>query len=674
MQNRTCLLLGLSFGLLFSSTARSMPASDAEQAAARAWVDSRLLTGAAEPPLSLNFAGKAFSAIRQNWTRKHESRPLQNGRIEHTVTWTDPQTHLEIRCVANWFPTDAAVEWVLYVRNAATTPSPIIDRLRPLDADLVPAGQVSTVHYSMGDSNSADSFAPREKTLSPTDLAPFVLAPRGGRSSDPYLPFFNVAGDDGGTAIAVGWSGQWEASFQRSSAGIRVRAGQQLTHLSLQPGETIRTPRILLVFWKGNDPLRGNNLLRSVLIHHYIPRRNGEPVWPPICASVSWTAPDGTYEGPHLEVIEPLAQRGVEVLWSDMDPQQWYPRGFPEGTGTWEVDASKYPRGLKPIGDAAKKAGIQYLLWFEPERVHPGTMIDRQHPAWVIKAQGEWSQLFRLHHPDARRWITDVVDKHAKDAGLSWIRWDFNVDPLGFWRRNDPTDRQGITEIRHVEGLYEMWDELRSRNPGLMIDNCAGGGRRIDLETCSRSIPLWHSDSQCSGKPAPVADQLQNAGLYRWIPMHGCGNFAYEPTYEFRSAMTAGNILAHGNANGRLDTADPDTAQTVARTVALYKRIRPFTLGDFYPLFPHDKSETAWFAYQFHRADQQAGVAVVFRRSACESATSVLHLKEIHPDSQYELTWQDQPGQSIVTGKQLADWKIQIDAKPGSAILYYRKR
>jgi hypothetical protein len=70
-------------------------------------------------------------------------------------------------------------------------------------------------------------------------------------------------------------------------------------------------------------------------------------------------------------------------------------------------------------------------------------------------------------------------------------------DPLPYWRANDAPDRQGMAEIRHVEGLYEFWNDLLRRHPGLVIDNCASGGRRIDLETISRSIPLWRSDWQC---------------------------------------------------------------------------------------------------------------------------------------------------------------------------------
>ena len=275
-----------------------------------------------------------------------------------------------------------------------------------------------------------------EEVLAPGSSQELVFAPIGGRSSDGQMPFFNLAGQDGGVAMAVGWSGQWEARFHRSARGaLAAQAGQQLVHCKLHPGESIRTPRILLVFWAGSEPIRGNNLFRQVLMAYYLPRRNGDLVFSPICASVNWTALDGSYEEPHVSVMQPLAQRGIEVFWSDMDPQQWYPKSFPEGTGTWEPDPAKYPRGLKPIGDAARAAGLDYLLWFEPERVHPGTRIDREHPEWVMPPQKEWSKLFRLHDEQARRWLTDYIDAQISAGQVRWVRWDFNIEPLGFWRR-----------------------------------------------------------------------------------------------------------------------------------------------------------------------------------------------------------------------------------------------
>jgi alpha-galactosidase len=213
---------------------------------------------------------------------------------------------------------------------------------------------------------------------------------------------------------------------------------------------------------------------------------------------------------------------------------------------------------------------------------------------------------------------------------------------------------------------------LRARHPGLVIDLCASGGRRIDLEALTRGVPLWHSDLQCSGKPSLSADQLQNAGLWRWVPMHGCGNFAYEPSYAFRSAMTSGNILAPGNKEGRLSTADADTAAEVQRTVAIYRKLRPFMLGDFYPLFPHSQSEEVWFGYQFHRSDLNAGAAILFRREKCKDSKHAVPLRDIQVRRRYEVSFEDAPGKQTMTGAELLALPVEIPSAPGSAILYYR--
>ena len=93
------------------------------------------------------------------------------------------------------------------------------------------------------------------------------------------------------------------------------------------------------------------------------------------------------------------------------------------------------------------------------------------------------------------------------------IRWTI-------WRANDAPDRQGITEIRHVTGYLAYWDELRRRHPDMLIDTCASGGRRNDLETLRRAVPLWRSDY---GYDDPPAMQNLTYGLALWVPYFGTG-------------------------------------------------------------------------------------------------------------------------------------------------------
>ena len=103
-----------------------------------------------------------------------------------------------------------------------------------------------------------------------------------------YLPFFNVQWGDGGLIGAIGWTGQWVLDLQRSETGVRVQSGQETTHFKLHPGEEVRTPRILLLQWKGKDRFVGQNALRRLLIAHYVPRIDGQVALPPVAHSSAY--------------------------------------------------------------------------------------------------------------------------------------------------------------------------------------------------------------------------------------------------------------------------------------------------------------------------------------------------------------------------------------------------
>lgn len=649
--------------------ALGVKATNSEITSAKSWFCERFGKQAEAPPFSFVYDGRPSSEFICGWAREQSEEKIGSKQTRHTTRFSDSKTGLVITCKAIAYSDFPAVDWVLELTNNGKSDTPIIEDLQPFDNELKGSNSGFTLHHALGDDNNATSFKPLETAIGPGHRDVLSFVPLAGKSSEGPMPYFNLDCGDGGLLMAVGWSGQWKASFAQTGDGVmRVRAGQELTHFKLHPGESVRTPSIVLLFWDGKDDLRGNNLFRQLLLEHYLPRRDGKLVFPPICASVGWVGPDGNYEKPHLEAIPIYGKRGIEVFWSDMDPQQWYPKDFPQGTGTWEPDPVKYPNGLAPIGEAARKAGMEYLLWFEPERAQPGTHVHKTHPEWMMKA-GEDNRLFNLGDPAARKWITDYVDVQVSAAKLGWMRWDFNISPLAYWRYTDAPDRQGISEMKYIAGLYAMWDDLRARHPGLVIDNCAGGGRRLDIETMKRGLPLWHSDMQCFG-PNPAGDQLQNAGLFRWIPFHGCAAFGLEPSYNFRSAMTPGNILVPQPMRSLLE---PETEAQTLRTVAAYKKARPYMLGDFYPLFPHVADDDVWFGYQFHRDDLDAGMAIIFRRKDSPDATKSIELKGIDPRAQYQITFADSTETAVVDGTKLANYAVKLDDKPGSAILYYEK-
>ncbi len=364
------------------------------------------------------------------------------------------------------------------------------------------------------------------------------------------MPFFNLETGGQGLIGAVGWTGNWAAQFDRGGDGrLWLAAGMQRTHLKLLPGESIRTPRILLLFWRG-DRLESQNLLRRFLLAHHSPRA-------PVAAGrlpVFYGSWGELHEKTQLQAIRWFVDNKIpiDVFWIDAG---WYgDKPFQEGstdansqwwkyTGSWRPNKITYPRGLKPIGQLLRCNKLGFLLWIEAERVYRGTDLEREHPEWLLGPQGD-NFLVNLGNPAARRGITDIVSSLICEGGLTWYRQDFNTDPENFWGAADAPDRVGMTEIRYIEGLYAFWDALVARHPGLMIDNCASGGRRLDLETISRSVALWRSDFQCRPDFNPAGMQGQTYGLSSWIPL-SAGVARATDAYRFYSGLGGGGHSGH---------------------------------------------------------------------------------------------------------------------------------
>jgi len=612
-------------------------------------------------PFSFIYDGKPSTELLSKWKRAQSSAD----GLE-IITYTDPATGLEVTCEAKIFSDYPAVEWVMHFTNKGSSDTPLIENILPINLNIDAVKDANIVfHHSNGSTCSSADFLPHDDEIKPGGN--IHLAPNGGRSSNGVFPFFNLQMPDGGIVGAIGWSGQWAMDLNRDSNGkLNLRAGQETTHLKLHPGESIRTPRILLVLWQGKDQMRGHNIFRRLLIDHYVPRRDGKIIMPPVTQNTWFTYDkgnegNGTTETNQLAAQKVMKSIGVEAYWLDAG---WFEGGWPRGAGSWVPRKDNFPNGLKPVGDGAHDKGMDFVLWFEPERVTQISIIAKEHPEWVMHGSGDG--LFNLGIPEARQWLTDYLSKCFSDWGVDVFRNDFNIDPLPFWKAADAPDRQGMSEIRYIEGLYTMWDELRSRRPGLWIDNCASGGRRIDLETTMRSIPLWHSDTQCCGRAMPTQDQVQTAGLALYIPLHAAGVWNFDP-YAWRSVAFTGTNLC-------MDITAKDFDRNAAvHCIEELKSLREYYLGDYYPLMDINLDDYQWTAWQFDRPETGRGCALFFRRPLSPYTSAQFTLHGIDPKANYDVTFADSARKRKMTGEELANLQIDIPSAPASVLLTYSK-
>jgi alpha-galactosidase len=342
------------------------------------------------------------------------------------------------------------------------------------------------------------------------------------------------------------------------------------------------------------------------------------------------------------------------------------------GVGSWSPNKKKFPRGLKPLGDAIHKAGMKFLVWFEPERVHRKSEIGKKHKEWVFwrrpkaSLRGTWysdNGLFNFGNDQAREWLTNKISALIRVSGIDIYRNDFNINPHPFWTENENRDRQGINEIKYIEGLYRFFEELPRRHPGLWVDNCASGGRRIDLETMARSIPLTQSDTVM--EPHPDWDQSQHMGLNHWIPVHSTLTWAQD-LYHFRSGMTNGSCLNDDIRKKSFPT------QACKKWLTEVKKIRPYFLGDFYPFFPVSTDTRQWSGYQLHRGDLDGGMVLLFRRGKSPFIDAELTLKGLLPGKKYKLKFEDSGKTVTRKGGELSKLYVRMDKPPSSMLITYK--
>lgn len=544
-----------------------------------------------------------------------------------------------------------------------------------------------------------------------------TLAPNGGRSSDGVLPFFTVvaAGGEpsGALTVSVGWSGNWVSTITRDATSNATRI--VVAHggpdapagvcTSIDPAEPpLRSMRILTIAafdpHSGGGYHTGANLHRRLLVEYQLPRHAGAgadagalPLGA-LIASWSWF---GWPKWPNMTLADQLrhvgyvkASASVEAAWVDAG---WYVGGFPSGVGNWRippdfaltVDAAEFPNAtLKPLADLAHASpnAVQWVVWFEPERVAAGTYIAAAHPEFLLNGE-----LMDIGREAPRAYLASFLAAAVSTFSLDVLRLDFNTEPAKSWVSGDAPGREGLTELRYIAGLYELWDGALAATPGLLIDNCASGGRRIDLETLSRSVPLWRSDH--GGVNASA--QVQTMGLSAFAPLSSGSVSSWTP-YVWRSSGLTGTTIGWGEVGWEVLSTDAAAMALLRAAVAEMQRLRQVAVyGDYFPLTPIALGEDAWAVFQLHcdpndfvsggalkcGAPVARGFLYAFRRSAATDDTFVAHLHGIDPAASYRLTAAidsyDRAESVVVAGADLAALSITLSQPSGSALYEYEQ-
>lgn len=570
------------------------------------------------------------------------------GGVRLRLIFDDVTSRLRVTRSYVCYPQAPAIEtWSTFEAIDTATAIPISDiGVLQLTVPLTDARWVTGLRATAIDGGR---FTRREQGL--TAAARFEVGSTT-RSSESVVPTLWFGGPHGRLFTGLLWSGPWSLTATGPTAAgmTTVRLSTGATATTVRRGDPVDSPRGVFGV-AGHDDAGVTAGLQQYVMNGI---RQGRPITPLVTYN-SWFAYGVKIDDECMRAeMVSAAALGVELFVLDAG---WYPGGaasadFTTGLGTWAVDTRRFPGGLGPLGDHARSLGMKFGLWVEPEHVDTSnvdrtglarerflaTTGGRYNPG--VKNENADSAQICLADAEARNWVLAQLVEFIDEARPDYLKWDNN-----YWINCDRTNHGHGTQdgsFGHVEGLYSLLAALRARFPDLLIENCSGGGHRLDLGMLRYTDAGWMDDD--TGPSAHVRHNLQGLGAV--FPAHYLLSFVIDDPAEliheaadmalyFRSRMPGVLGLTLIGA----EFGEHDTAQMV-REVDLYKLVRSAAPNPVMTLLtPQAREATAaevWDAVQLSSRETGGRVVLAFGGREGEQRTTIWPVA-LEPDTRYRV-------------------------------------
>lgn len=375
----------------------------------------------------------------------------------------------------------------------------------------------------------------------------------------------------------------------------------------LKKGEIFKTPELALTYseeglsgasrnfhrWGRNHKLHAGNKERKILLN-------------------SW---EGVYYNTQEDVIvdmmEDIASMGGELFVMD---DGWfgnkYPRTVDESSlGDWVVDTNKLPNGLKGLIKNAKRIGVKFGIWIEPEMTNTVSELYEKHPEYVIKSpkreivkgRGGTQVVLDMSNPKVQDMVFEIVDTLMTNyPEIDYIKWDANAPIMEHGSQYLSADNQSHLYIEYHRGLEKALSRIREAHPDVTIQACGSGGGRANWGILPWFDEFWVSDNN----DALQRIYIQWGTSYFFPAITMASHISASPNHQtFRRIPT--KFRADVAMSGRLglemqprNMNDEDKA-ICKQAISDYKKIRPIVqFGDIYRLVsPYENKGVASLMY-----------------------------------------------------------------------------
>ena len=382
----------------------------------------------------------------------------------------------------------------------------------------------------------------------------------------------------------------------------------------LRKGETFKTPALALTFsneglsgasrnfhkWGRKYVLAHGSQLRDILLNS----------WEGVYFDINQQGMD--------QMMADIASMGGELFVMD---DGWFGTKYQRNSdncalGDWEVDRKKLPDGIEGLLRDAKKNGVKFGIWIEPEMTKTTSELYEKHPDWVVKApkrdavlgRGGTQLVLDLSNPKVQDYAFSIVDNLlSKYPEIAYIKWDANMGIMNHGSQYLSMTDQSHLYIAYHQGLRKVVDRIRAKYKDVVIQCCASGGGRANWGMLRDFDEFWVSDNTDAFQR--IYMQYGTSYFFPAIAM-ACHISAVPNHTVFRTTSLKYRIDVA--MSGRLgmeiqpkNMTDEEKA-LCKKAISQYKEIRPVVqMGDLYRLVsPYDNEGLASLMYVSEAKDK----------------------------------------------------------------------
>lgn len=447
------------------------------------------------------------------------------------------------------------------------------------------------------------------------------LGTRAAMQEEPFfeLGFDEPAKENEGKVMlgTIGWPGNFRFTFELDNVGaLRVipAINPYASNYKLKAGETFTTPEFIFAMSDngiGEASRNLHNWARQYQVNMGMEDR--------LTLLNNWENTGFDFNQQSLaELMKDAKDLGVDMFLLD---DGWFANKYPRkddhaGLGDWEATKSKLPDGIPGLVRDAKKAGVKFGIWIEPEMVNPKSELFEKHPDWVIMQPKRDTYYYRnqlvldISNPKVQDYVFGIVDRiMTENPDVAYFKWDCNSVITNIYSPYHK-ENQGNFYIDHVRGIYKVLTRIHNKYPKLPMMLCSGGGGRMDYEMLKYFTEFW-----CSDDTDPYERLYIQWSLSKFFPAKTMGshvtNWNKNTSVKFRTDVCSSCKLGF---DIDLKSLSGDEYKFVQNAVKNYDSMKPMILeGDQYRLVsPYegnhcainyvskDKQRAVLFAYDLH--------------------------------------------------------------------------